>query len=73
MGLPICSVVKRSSLVCEQGNYYYKITDFFKTFIWLMKQFEGQNIGQGEKILKKTRLQQEDNLEIAGNETHDDE
>ena len=38
-----------------------------------MEQFEGQNIGQGEKILEKTRLQQEDSLEIAGNETHDDE
>ena len=38
-----------------------------------MEQFQEQNIGQQEKILKKTRLQQEDNLEIAGNETHDDE
>ena len=41
-----------------------------------MEQFEGQNIqniGQGENVLKKTRLQQEDRLEIAGNETHDDE
>ena len=38
-----------------------------------MEQFEGQNIGQGENVLKTTRLQQEDSLEIAGNETHDDE
>ena len=41
-----------------------------------MEQFEGQNIqniGQGENVLKKARFQQEDSLEIAGNETHDDE
>ena len=38
-----------------------------------VEQFEGQNIGQGENVQKKTRFQQEDSLEIAGNETHDDE